>query len=121
MDASLFVLLLVAGSYCIYLAYHRAPDAQDDLGPVLFNAGLTPVIFSAWAICTGLGVKNRENAIKGFTGALSLLLGLYLRRAENLRDVVMVLGPALFEIGALFFISKMFFLGEDDEKTIADL
>lgn len=27
----------------------------------------------------------------------------------------------MFEIGAMFFISKMFFLGEDDEKTIKDL
>ena len=31
------------------------------------------------------------------------------------------LRQALFEIGALFFITKMFFLGEDDEKTIKDL
>jgi hypothetical protein len=30
-------------------------------------------------------------------------------------------GPALFEIGALFFISKMFFFGEDDERRIERL
>jgi hypothetical protein len=64
----------------LFLQCYKLTCPPDDLGPVLFNAGLTPVIFrylssqhdsssvetividvqhSAWAICTGLGVKNR--------------------------------------------------------------
>lgn len=72
-------------------------------------------------------------------GGLALVIGLYLRSVTGTRELLMVLGPvrrqssltlvnhlnicqqAFFEIGALFFISKMFFLGEDDEKTIKDL
>ena len=38
-----------------------------------------------------------------------------------MREVLLVAGPAMFEIGAMFFLSKLFFISEDDEKTIARL
>src|SRR5689334_20190257 len=55
-----------------------------------------------------------------FTTGYSLL-SLKASGKLTLESAVAIVGPALFEIGALFFISKFFFLGEDDEKRIERL
>eukprot|EP01114_Cavostelium_apophysatum_P019189 TRINITY_DN6114_c0_g1_i1.p1 TRINITY_DN6114_c0_g1~~TRINITY_DN6114_c0_g1_i1.p1 ORF type:complete len:288 (-),score=66.93 TRINITY_DN6114_c0_g1_i1:167-1030(-) len=77
---------------------------------------------SAWAVATGASMFRKKNAIKTFTSiALCVvgivLLGLYTRS----QDTVEAVGQGLFEIGALFFISKFFFMAEDSELMVERL
>jgi hypothetical protein len=95
-------------------------------GGLLFNAGFTPFVLSLWALITGSRMFRKENLIKTQVSGALFILGYSLQSIEDwerlsMKELMAIIGPALFEIGALFFISKFFFLGEDDEKRIERL
>jgi hypothetical protein len=134
-DLLLFLSLIALGLRLVS-ASRESVSGLGFLGPLLFNAGLTPFVLSLWALASGSALFRRENLVKSlFSGAVfsagfalwqiseaggnkSVLESLLSVDAPTL---VAVFGPAFLEIGVLFFVEKAFFLDDGDEVKIEKL
>eukprot|EP01102_Stenamoeba_stenopodia_P002361 TRINITY_DN1217_c0_g1_i1.p2 TRINITY_DN1217_c0_g1~~TRINITY_DN1217_c0_g1_i1.p2 ORF type:complete len:430 (-),score=127.21 TRINITY_DN1217_c0_g1_i1:1660-2949(-) len=124
LDVALFVGLVAIGYQLTSIS--AGWNWLGVFGGLLFNAGFTPFVLSLWALLTGTSMFRRENTIKTVISGAIFSIGYSLQALEEadrlaLWELMKVIGPALFEIGALFFVTKFFFLGEDDEKRIERL
>eukprot|EP00041_Stephanoeca_diplocostata_P016358 m.321950 g.321950 ORF g.321950 m.321950 type:complete len:467 (-) comp20339_c0_seq6:99-1499(-) len=113
-----FIALIVLGS-ALSLNFAENPgDAQGILGGILFAAGLTPAVIYSWSFFLGYGLKRGQDALRAATSMCIMAVGIGLNEGRDLYDSFTT---GLFEIGALFFIEKFFFLASDDEKIIKAL
>lgn len=118
LDGAFFTTLLVVGLIIVFTT--SSIDALIDFGSMFFDGGLTPLLISTWTIVTGATMFRKRNIIKICASAVLLVTGIVLLKTQQ--DVsVTSIGYSLFEIGALFFISKFFFLVEDSELWIERL
>jgi hypothetical protein len=98
---------------------------------IFFGAGFTPAVLALWSLATAsmlVSEQRKQDLIKVGVSAVFLLIGLgLLVDVAALNDapygalVMSVFGGAFVEIVVLVFISKFFFLVEDDAKKIARL
>ena len=95
------------------------------LGNILIDGGFTPLVLALWRLLVGYGLRRRDDAVRVATAAVLIVVGYFVAAlSPDIGSVQWVsdrLGPALFAIGALFFISRLFFIAEDDEKRIKAL
>lgn len=120
LDLALFIFLSVGGIYLIYTS-KDVPDSTSLFGGLFFNGGFNPLIVSTWAVFTGSVLFRKMNAIKMLSSAIIFGIGYWLLMSAGEEDTARLIGGAFFEVGALFFVSKFFFLGEDSELVIERL
>jgi len=109
----------------VVIAIKTGGSSKDGLGvsgELFFGAGLTPFVLSAWSLLTGATKFRKFNYIKCGTSLFLTVLGfILLILSDGNSDVALLFGFNALDIGVLFFISRLFFLGEDDERTIERL
>eukprot|EP00039_Didymoeca_costata_P020842 m.342597 g.342597 ORF g.342597 m.342597 type:complete len:405 (+) comp21600_c0_seq1:109-1323(+) len=109
---SFFIVVLMMG---VIIAYRSTTDKEGVVGNMLFLAGLTPTIIYFWSFLLGYGLRRRYDLLRVAVASIIMIAGVSIMRGESLYETF---GIGLFEIGALFFIEKFFFLVSDDEKII---
>lgn len=99
----------------------------DTFGGIFVNSGITPIVLATWALVLGSSVFRRQNMIKAASAGICFSTGYVLLHVSGEVDLwdyshlVPILGPALFEMGVVFFISKVFFMTEDAELQVERL
>eukprot|EP00968_Pinguiococcus_pyrenoidosus_P026429 scaffold7085_cov329-Pinguiococcus_pyrenoidosus.AAC.4 len=104
------------------------------MGELIFAAGFTPFVLSVWALLTGVQLFRNSHIVKMVLSAVLVGIGgvvLVLipprdsaeeegasAQEDDLRELF---GRGLFEIGTLFFVTKLCLLEEDEERRIARL
>jgi len=119
LNITYMILLVGVGFGLVYISSELEPINFS--GDLLFNGGLTPLLLSVWAFITGPRSFHGRNAIKMASSMFLVGVGSYLVGIQTKEEVTEAIGSVFFETGALFFISKMFFLEEDDESRIERL
>jgi len=112
----LFLLLLIVGLIIIFY-FGEVDNFQDEIGNLLFNGGISPLILASWAVFTGPSSFRRLHAIRTITAGLLFSIGLVILLITQQISIV-VFGTSIFEMGALFFIQKFFFVAEGEEYKI---
>lgn len=125
-DWVLFTALLAVG-----LAMTASAVAEwswtCDMGEMLVESGLLPLVISLWAVAVGAGNEfRRHNLIKAATAAAVLAAGVALlsQRSGPCDDdsanpgADELVGKSLFAAGVFFLISKFFMLEEDTSLRI---
>jgi hypothetical protein len=87
---------------------------------MFFNGAFDPLMLSLWSLSTGATTFYRQNIVKAIVSLVLLCVGIYVLYDASV-GIEAVLGSAFFEFGALFFITKFFFLVEDNEILIERL
>jgi len=119
LNISFFLALLGIGFGLVY--YTTDLQLETLLGALFFDGGLTPLVLSGWAFITGPGTFKKRNVLKVCTSMILVGIGFILLGIRSQGEVFSSVGAVLFETGAIFFVSKMFFLAEDDEMRIERL
>lgn len=92
------------------------------IGMLMFNAGLTPLVLSLWQLLTGYGLSRARDAVKVLVSGSFFAVGCIVFAQYDSSDrIAEAFFGGLFEIGALFFVTKFFFVAEDDEKVMKEL
>ena len=107
--------------FCRTLKISRAGlNVPNLLGGMFFNGGFDPFMLSIWALGTGATKFYRQYLIKIGVSLVLLAVGIYLLHDAD-AGIEATVGSAFFEFGALFFITKFFFMVEDNEIIIERL
>lgn len=124
LDVFLFTALFVLG---ITALYFRDELKSAVFGEILVNSGITPIVLAVWALMLGSRLFRRQNAIKAVSAGIVFSLGYGILHWEGELDMfdfsslIGLFGPALLELGFVFFIGKVFFLAEDAELQVERL
>ena len=118
LDGCFFAALLITGVTIVFST--ASIDAMISFGSMFFDGGLTPLLISVWTLVTGATMFRKMNVIRIIVSTILLVVGVTILRVQDQVSTLSI-GYALFEIGALFFINKFFFLAEDNELWIERL
>eukprot|EP00040_Diaphanoeca_grandis_P019249 m.101526 g.101526 ORF g.101526 m.101526 type:complete len:457 (-) comp27333_c0_seq7:111-1481(-) len=112
-----FVLLLAIGATLTF-SFDGGVESKVHFSELLVLAGLTPAVLYFWSFCVGYGLRRSQDFLRVVFSVTLMAIGFSIWQGTDLQVMIW---HGIFEIGALFFIEKFFFLAADDEKIIKDL
>jgi hypothetical protein len=124
LDIALFSALFATGFAALYF---RNELRGAVFGEILVNSGITPIVLATWALLSGSSMFRRQNLIKAASAGVLFSTGYTILNWEGELELFEwsglqgIIGPALLELGFVFFIGKMFFLAEDAELQVERL
>jgi len=125
LDVVLFTTLLGMG---LAVLYWRKELGLDTFGGIFVNSAITPWVLATWSLLLGSSIFRRQNMVKAASAGICFSTGyLLLHYAGEVEEpwdfssLLPLVGPALFEMGVVFFISKVFFMAEDAELQVERL